>query len=148
MSLPLEYFKTKTHITDLQNLRDKELFFIIRLFYDELYDFNKFDGFQLKGLIKAFNETKDLIKDIRFILNGYMDIINEYDLSFCHKSNIERLLERMDKIEDYLKNIKVIRLLKSRVNELVDSCLLHIRVLYELLHDFIYMEHHLWKVYC
>ena len=147
MSLPVEYFKTKTHITDLQNLRDKELFFIIRLFKDELDYFNQSEEFKLKGIIIACNEMKDLIKDIRFILNGYMYIINENDLSFCSKIDIERLLERMDIIEDYLKKIKVIRLLKSRVNELVDSCLLHIRLLYELLYDFIFMENHLWEAY-
>ena len=144
--MDLEYFITKTHITDLQNLRDKELFFIIRLFYDELYDFNRSDEFKLKGIIKACNETKDLIKDIRFILNCYMDVIIEYGLSSCYKSNIERLLNRLDIIEVTLKKIKVIRSLKSRVNDLVDSCLLYIRVLYEELHEFIYMEHNLWKV--
>ena len=36
MVLPYEYFKNKTHITDLQKLKDNELYFIIRLFYDEL----------------------------------------------------------------------------------------------------------------
>ena len=140
MDLPFEYFKTKTHITDLQNLKDKDLFFIIRLFYNELDDFNKFDGFQLKGLIKACNETKDLIKNIRFILNGYMYIINEYDLSLCHISNIKRLLETMNIIENCLKNIKVIRSSKLRVNNMVDNCLLHIRILYGELQDFIFIE--------
>ena len=91
MGLPLEYFKNQTHIIDLEKLKDKELYFIIRLFYDELAYFNQFEGFQLKGLIIACNETKDLIKDFRFILNGYMNIINENNLSFCSKSDIERL---------------------------------------------------------
>ena len=54
--MDLEYFKTLTHITDL---KDQELFFIIRLFKDELEYFNNFDGFQLKGLIIACNEMKD-----------------------------------------------------------------------------------------
>ena len=97
MSLPLEYFKNQTHITDLQKLIDQELYFIIRLFQDELEYFNQFDGFQLKGLIIACNEMKDLIKDIRFILNGYMNIINENDLSFCSKTDIERIISHMDK---------------------------------------------------
>ena len=52
--MDLEYFKTQTHITDLQKLKDQELFFIIRLFKDELEYFNQFDGFQLKGLIIAW----------------------------------------------------------------------------------------------
>ena len=106
MSLPLEYFKNQTHITDLQKLIDQELFFIVRLFRDELEYFNQFDGFQLKGLIIACNEMKDLIKKNCFILNGYMNIINENDLSFCSKIDIEHLLVHMHKIEKYLNKIR------------------------------------------
>ena len=145
--MDLEYFKNQTHITDLQKLKDQELYFIIRLFKDELEYFNQFDGFQLNGLIIACNEMKDLIKDIRFILNGYINIINENDLSFCSITDIERLLSDMDKIENYLKRIKVIRLLKAKVNDLVDTCLLYIRKLYGSLNDFIFMEKHLWEAY-
>ena len=147
MGLPLKYFKNQTHITDLQKLKDKELYFIIRLFQNELAYFNNYDGFQLKGLIVACNETKDLIKDFRFILNGYIDVINENDLSFCSKVDIERLLTDMDKIEKYLTKIKAVRLLKNTVNDLVDSCLLNIRILYSSLNDFIFMEKHLWEAY-
>ena len=148
--MDLEYFKTLTHITDLtdlQKLKDQELYFIIRLFKDELEYFNNFDGFKLQGLIIACNEMKDLIKDVRFILNSYMNIINENDLSFCSKIDIERLLLHMDKIEKYLKRIKVIRLLKTKVNDLVDTCLLNIRMLYDFLNEFIFMEKHLWEAY-
>ena len=147
MSLDFEYFKTLTHITDLQKLKDNELYFIIRLFKDELEYFNNFSGFKLQGLIIACNEMKDLIKNFCFILNGYMDIINENDLSFCSKTDIERLLSDMDKIEKYLNRIKIIRLLKAKVNDLVDTCLLYIRMLYDFLNEFIYMEKHLWDVY-
>ena len=147
MVLDLEYFKNQTYITDLQKLKDQELFFIIRLFKDELEYFNNFSGFKLKGLIIACNEMKNLIKDFRFILNGYMNIINENDLSFCSKTDIERLLSDMDKIENYLNRIKAIRLLKTKVNELVDTCLLNIRMLYDFLNEFIYMEKHLWDAY-
>ena len=145
--MDLEYFKNQTHITDLQKLKDQELFFIIRLFKDELEYFNNFDGFQLKGLIIACNEMKNLIKDFRFILNGYINIINENDLSFCSITDIERLLSDIDKIENYLKRIKVIRLLKTKVNYLVDTCLLKIRILYDSLNEFIFMEKHLWEAY-
>ena len=147
MGLPLEYFKNQTHITDLEKLKDKELYFIIRLIYDELAYFNQFEGFQLKGLIIACNKTKDLIKDFRFILNGYMDVINENNLSFCSKSDIERLLTDIDKIEKYLNKIKAVRILKKTVNDLVDSCLLNIRLLYDFLNDFIQVERHLWNAY-
>ena len=145
--MSLEYFKNQTHITDLQKLQDQELYFIIRLFKDELEYFNNFDGFQLKGLIIVCNEMKDLIKDFRFILNGYINIINENGLSFCSITDIERLLSDMDKIENYLNRIKVIRLLKAKVNELVDTCLLKIRMLYDSLNEFIFMEKHLWEAY-
>ena len=146
MGLPVEYFKNQAHITDLQKLKDDELYFIIRLFYDELLYFNEFEGFQLKGLITACNETKKLIKDFRFILNGYIDVINENDLSFCCKSDIERLLFVMDKIELQLTKIKAVRLLKMTVNDLVNSCLLNIRLFYSLLNDFIFYETNLWVV--
>ena len=145
--MDLEYFKNQVHITDLQKLKDQELYFIIRLFKDELAYFNNYDGFQLKGLIIACNETKDLIKDFRFILNGYMDIINENNLSFCSITDIERLLSDMDKIDNYLNRIKAVRLLKAKVNDLVDTCLLNIRMLYDFLNDFIYAEKHLWNAY-
>ena len=147
MSLDFEYFKNQTHITDLQKLKDQELYFIIRLFRDELEYFNNFDGFQPKGLIIACNEMKDLIKDFRFILNSYMNIINENNLSFCSKIDIERLLSHMDEIENYLNKIKAIRLLKAKVNELVDICLLYMRMLYDFLNEFIFMENHLWNAY-
>ena len=147
MGLDFEYFKNQVHITDLQKLIDNELYFIIRLFKDELAYFNNFDGFKLKGLIIACNEMKDLIKDFCFILNGYMNIINENDLSFCSKTDIERLLSDMDKIDNYLIKIKAVRILKEKVNDLVDICLLNIRMLYDFLNDFIYMENHLWNAY-
>ena len=145
--MDLEYFKNQTHITDLQKLKDQELYFIIRLIKDELEYFNNFDDFKLQGLIIACNEMKDLIKDFRFILNGYINIINENDLSFCSKIDIESLLSDMDKIENYLNRIKAIRLLKAKVNELADTCLLYIRILYDTLNEFIFMEKHLWEAY-
>ena len=145
MVLPYEYFKNQTHIKYLQKLKDQELFFIIRLFYDELEYFNQSKEFKFKGLIIACNETKELIKKLRFILNIYIDVINENDLSFCSIEDINIILSKIDKIENYLKMIKNTRYLKTRVNELVDGCLLYIRILYDLLNDFIFMETHLWE---
>ena len=145
--MDLEYFKNQTHITDLQKLKDQELYYIIPLFRDELEYFNNFDGFKLEGLIIASNKMKDLIKDFRFILNGYMNIINENNLSFCSIIDIEHLLSDMDKIENYLNRIKTIRLLKAKVNDLVDICLIKIRMLYDSLNEFIFMEKHLWEAY-
>ena len=145
MVLPYEYFKNQTHIKDLQKLKDQELFFIIRLFKDELEYFKQSKGLQFKGLIIACNETKELIKEFRFILNDYIDVINENDLSFCSIKDINIILSKIDKIENYLNMIKGTRCLKTRVNELVDDCLLYIRILYDLLNDFLFMETHLWE---
>ena len=145
MVLPYEYFKNQTHIKDLQKLKGNELYFIIKLFYDELEYFNQNKDFKLKGLIIACNETKELIKNFRFILNDYIDVINENDLSFCSIDDIKIILSIMDKIENYINMIKGIRYLRTRVNELVDDCLLYIRKLYDLLNDFLLTEMHLWE---
>ena len=138
MVLPYECFKNKTHITDLQKLKDNELYFIIRLFYDELENFNKSELFQLKGLIIACDKMKDLIDDLRFIISGYMDVTNEENITLY--SDINDLLIQMDKIEIELKKIKAVRQLKKRVNDLVISCLLYIRLFYGLLDDLIFKE--------
>ena len=143
MSLPIEYFINQTHITDLQKLQDEKLYHIIRLFRDELGKFNESEEFKLKGLIIACNEMKDLIKDFRFILNGYIKVINN-QLPFCLKEEIEELLKEMDKIENILDKIKAVRLLKEKVDELVNKCLYKMRILYDSLNDFIYGESCFW----
>ena len=146
MSLPYEYFKSKTHIIDLQKLKDNEIYFIIRSFYDELKNFNKMEGFNFKKtLINPCNKTKEIFKDLRYILNGYINVINENDLSFCSKTDIERLLIQMDKIELEIKSLMAVRILKKKVNLLVDVCLLNLRVFYCVLNDFIFSENHLWE---
>ena len=151
-----EYFIDQTHITDLQKLKDEELYFIIRLFRDELENFNKSDDFKLKGLIKACNEMKDLIKNFRFILNGYIEVIYENNLplvplrdieGLLSVINIKQLLTEMDKIENNLNKIKTVRLLKSKVNKLADMCLYKMRILYDSLSDFICGEIHSWENY-
>ena len=142
-----EYFIDQTHITDLQKLKDEELYSIIRLFRDELENFNKSDGFKLKGLIIACNEMKDLIKNIRFILNCYIGVINNHNMPVCSITDIKQLLTEMDKIENNLNKIKTVRLLKEKVNELVDMCLYKMRILYDSLSDFICGEIHFWENY-
>ena len=141
MSLPIEYFIDQTHITDLQKLQDEKLYHIIRLFRNEL---EKFNEFKLKGLIIACNEMKDLIKDFRFILNGYIEVINK-QLPFCLKEEIEELLKEMDKIENNLDKIKAVRLLKEKVDELGNKCLYKMQILYDSLNDFIYWESCYWE---
>ena len=154
MGLGIEYFIDQTHITDLQKLKDEELYFIIRLFRDELENFNESEEFKLKGLIIACNEMENLIKDFRFILNGYIEVIYKNNLPLESLRNIEgllsaidikKLLTEMDKIENNLDKIKKVRLLKSKVNELTDICIYEMRILYDSLSDFIYGESCLWE---
>ena len=154
MSLGIEYFIDQTHITDLQKLKDEELYHIIRLFRGELEKFNESEEFKLKGLIIACNEMENLIKDFRFILNGYIEVIYKNNLPLESLRNIEgllsaidikKLLTEMDKIENDLDKIKKVRLLKSKVNELTDMCIYEMRILYGSLSDFIYGESCLWE---
>ena len=141
-----EYFLNQTYITDLQKLKDQELYFIIRLFRYELESFNQFDGFQLKGLIIACNNMKNLIKDFRFILNRYIKLIyeNSNNIPLATLTDTEDLLSDIHNIENYLNKIKKVRLLK-KVNELADICLLKMRILYDSLSDFIYGEYYFWE---
>ena len=135
-----EYFIDQTHITDLQKLKDEKLYFIIRLFRDELEKFNESEEFKLKGLIIACNEMKDLIKDFRFILNGYLKLMYQNDVPLDSLKDIEGLYSVINNIEIYLDKIKAVRLLKEKVDELANMCLYKMRILYDSLSDFIYGE--------
>ena len=145
MGLDFEYFFNQMHIKDLSKLTENELKFIIRLFKDELEYFNINDGFKLKGLIIACNEMTDLLKDFRFILNGYMDVSKEKYFPFRNMSNTEKLITNMDKIENYLTKIKAVRVSKEKVNELVDICLLNMRSFYDSLYEYVREEVYLWE---
>ena len=94
MSLGIDYFIDQTHITDLEKLKDVELYYIIGWFRDELEKFNESEEFKLKGLITACNKMKDLIKDFRFILNGYIEVIN-YIICCIEEEDNEEVLKKM-----------------------------------------------------
>ena len=149
MSFGSEYFINQTHITDLQKLNDEELYPIIRLFRDELEKFKKSEEFKLKGLIIACNEMKDLIKDFRFILNGYLKLMyqNDNNIPLEALKDIEVLYSVINKIEIYLDKIKAVRLLKEKVVELVEKCIYEMRILYDLLSEFIDYEIYFWGQY-
>ena len=145
MGLDLEYFKNQMHVSDLQKLNEKELYFIIRLLEDELEEFNINDGFKTKGIIIACNKTFDLFKDFSFILYGYMDVIKENDLSFCNKTDTERLIKNIDTIDNNLTRIKAVRVSKEKLNDLVDTCLLNLRVFYDSIDEYITEEYNIWE---
>ena len=145
MGLDLEYFKNQMHVSDLQKLNENELKFIIRLLEDELEEFNINDGFKTKGIILAFNETFELFKDFRFILYGYMDVMKENDLSFCNKTDTERLISNIETIVNNLTKIKAVRVSKEKLNDLVDTCLLNLRVFYDSIDEYITEEYNIWE---
>ena len=145
MVLPYEYFKSKSHITALQGLNNRELYFIIRLFQEELKYFNKSEVCHLEGLNKAFIKMKDLFKDIRFILDGYINVINENDLTQCGINEINYILTCMDEIELYFTKIKYIKKNKNKVSGLMYDYILKIRGLCLTLSEFNYHESHLWE---
>ena len=146
MGLGNEYFIDQTHITELQKLKDQELYFIIYLFKDELEYFDQFDGFKLEGLIKAYNNMKDLIKDFRFILNGYVKLMTENNNNIPLESltAIKGLWSDINNIEDCLNKTLTVRLSKEKVNDLVDTCILYMRLFYESLGNFLFMENRFW----
>ena len=145
MGLDLEYFKNQIHITDLQKLNENELKFIIRLLGYELEEFNINDGFETKGIIIACKKVDDLFKDFLFILRGYIYVLEENDLSFCDKTNIDRLILNIDSIINNLTRIKAVRISKEKVNDLVDTCLLDLRVFYHSMDEYITDEYNLWE---
>ena len=111
MGLDLEYFKNQTHINDLNNFNNKDLFFLIRLLQDDLNKINNInDGFISKGLIKECFKASDLFKDFSFILCGYIDVIDENNLSFCDKTKTEQLINKIDAIKEDLKTILEVKL--------------------------------------
>ena len=92
---------------------------------------------------------KDLIKNFRFILNGYLKLINENNnnIPLTSQTDIEGLLFDIKDIEIYLDQIKKVRLLKAKVKDLTDICLYKMRILYDSLSDFICGEIHFWENY-
>ena len=64
------------------------------------------------------------------------------------KKRFQYIIEKVDPSGSFsfkINMIKGIRYLRTRVNELVDDCLLYIRILYDSLNDFLLMEMHLWE---
>ena len=145
MSLQFEYFKSRDHIIDLQRLKDRELINIIRLFQEEKKNFKYSEGCHLEGLNNAFIKMKDLFKGIRFILVGYINVINENDLAQCDKNEINYLLTCLDEIEIFFTKIKYIKKNKKKVNDLMFYFILKIRELTQTLSEFIYNESYLWE---
>ena len=133
MSLPYEYFKNQTHITDLKKLNDNELYFIIRSSYDLIEKLNDNEVSQLKDLNKLYNNTKETINNIKFILNEYINIFQE-------RVDIENILYETDKIENQLNILKSNRIKRKNICKLVNNILLHIRLLHLLISELLLIK--------
>ena len=133
MSLPYEYFKNQTHIKDLKKLNDNELYFIIRSSYDLIEKLNDNEISQLKDLNKLYNNTKETINNIKFILNEYINIFQE-------RVDIENILYEMDKIENQLNILKSNRIKRKNISKLVNNIVLHIRLLHLLINELLFIK--------
>ena len=131
MSLLNEYFKNKTHIEDLQKLKDDKLYPIIQELKKELEKLNNIKNTQLKDLKKLCNETTEIIKDIRLILISYKDAYYQEmsNHNNIKRENINELLYEMERIELILKDLKALKINTKKVNKLVTDLLIFIRLL-------------------
>ena len=147
MGLDLKYFKNQMHINDLYNLNENELKFIIPLLQDGLDEFNINDGLKSSGLFKACKKSMDLFQDFNFILCGYIDVINKNDLSFYDKTKTEQLINIINTTVNKLKLIITVtdKLSKNKFDDLLDFCLLNMRVFYDMMNDYITDEYNIWK---
>ena len=129
MSLPFEYFKNKEHITDLQKLKDVELYHIIQAFYKELEKINNIKNAQLKNLKKLCDETTRIIKDIEFILINYKYENQKDYYNDDEREAINEILHEMDKINFYIKDLKTLKINSKRAYKLTNDLLIFIRLL-------------------
>ena len=129
MSLPFEYFKNKEYIADLQKLKYDKLYFIIQEFKKELEKLTNIKNAQLKDLKKLCDETTEIIKHIKFILNAYKNVYQKDYYNADERENIDEILYEMDNIELYLKDLKTLKIDSAKVKKLTNDLLIFIRLL-------------------
>ena len=145
MGLDLEYFKNQTHVSDLQKLNENELKPIIGLLEDVFEEFFINGSSVRKKTIKACDEVANLLRAFSFILYAYMSIIRVYNLSFCDKTNTERLISNIESIIRNLKIIRTVRILRERVIDLSNNCLRELWIFYNSMNDYITEEYNIWE---
>ena len=131
MSLPYEYFKNNKHIKDLQNLNNDKLYYLIQEFYKEIENLNDKKNTQLKDLKKLYDETTEIIKDIKIILISYKCAYYEEmnTQNNRKKENINDILDEMEYIELILKDLKNLKINSLKVKKLTNDLLIFIRLL-------------------
>ena len=126
MNLPFEYFKNKTYIKDLKKLKNDKLYPIIEEFKKEIEKLNIIKTTQLKDLKKLCDETENIIKNIGFILNDYKNVYQKYYYNNEEKEAIKDILEEMDKINFFIKDLKTLKIKSLKVKKLVYDLLIFI----------------------
>ena len=126
MSLPFEYFKNKTYIKDLKKLKNDKLYPIIEEFKKEIEKLNNIKTTQLKDLKKLCDETENIIKNIGFILNDYKNVYQKYYYNNEEKEAIKDILEEMDKINFFIKDLKTLKIKSLKVKKLIYDLLIFI----------------------
>ena len=131
MSLLNEYFKNKTYIEDLHELKDVKLYPIIQELKKELEKLTNIKETQLKDLKKLCNETTEIIKDIRLILMSYKGAYYEemYPQNNRKRENINNIIYEIDDIELLLKDLKNLKINSRKVKKLTNNLLIFIRLL-------------------
>ena len=124
-----EYFKNMKHIKDLQKIKNDKLYSIIQEFKKELEKLNDNKTTQLKDLKKLCDETADIIKNIRFILNDYKNVYQKDYYNHKKREAIKDILYEMDKINFFIKDLKTLKINSMKVNNLVNNLLIFIRLL-------------------
>ena len=131
MSLLYEYFKNKTHIEDLQKLKDDKLYPIIQELQKELEKLTDIKTTQLKDLKKLCDEITEIIKYIRLILisykGAYYEEMNNHNNR--KRENINDLIYEMDTIELLTNDLKNLKINTNKVNKLTYNLLIFIRLL-------------------
>ena len=126
-----EYFKNKTHIEDLEKLKDDKLKSIIQEFYKELEKLNDEKNTQLKDLKKLCDKTTEIIKGIKLILTSYKcehyEEMNTQNNKKREKMN--DILDEMEYIELILKDLKNLKINSLKVIKLTGDLLLFVRLL-------------------
>ena len=126
-----EYFKNKTHIEDLEKLKDDKLKSIIQEFYKELEKLNNEKKTQLKDLKKLCDKTTEIIKGIKLILTSYKcehyEEMNTQNNKKREKMN--DILDEMEYIELILKDLKNLKINSLKVIKLTGDLLLFVRLL-------------------
>ena len=136
MSLPNKYLK-KEHMEELKNLKDENIYYTIQELYKELdilkKEGNRLKDIQTKKLNELYDNIKETIKYISFILGDYIKI----DYNYTDKTDIENILYVIEQIEQILKNLKSSKIKSVTIEKIINELLIFVRLLSLLISELI-----------